>query len=288
MNNREIHFFDLDGTLITVDSKIWIIDIDRPGVPLLRIDKREFSFIVSGLYKKDDLQINYNDQKYFISKELFNKIQKKKIIDISKLGISFVEWYNEEYLNKKKITILLPNILHLVDKDVEIGIITGRFNRKLHTKLLNELRLRLKDAGLSFQKIYFVSDRTRILHDDSISVRKTEILLEHLVGVKIKENKFIPFQQDPYDKVYFYDNEIRNIHYAKDIQNMLNKLLLNTDDKLFKLITERIKNNDLTLFTNYVTGNELNRFDTQKIVLTEPGKFPTRLVKEYNKFISKF
>jgi hypothetical protein len=285
---REIHFFDLDGTLIEIESKIWIIDIDSPSVPLLRIDSREFSFISNGLYKNDELIINYNDKKYFISKELFKKIQKKKIIDISKLGISFVEWYNEEYLNKKKMIVLIENIKHLVGKNVDIGILTGRYNRKLHAKIINELRLKLKDAGLQFQKIYFVSDKTYILHDDIISVRKAEILLEHLVGVKIKDNKFVSFYQDAYDKVYFYDNEIRNIHYANDLQTMLNKLLQNTEDKLFKFIMSRIKSTKLVLYNNYVTGNELNRFNTTEIVLTEPGKFPTKIVKDYNNFISRF
>jgi FMN phosphatase YigB (HAD superfamily) len=52
---KEIHFFDLDGTLWNIDSKVWIVDKENPKLPLLKLDKSEFELIKNGVYKKDDI-----------------------------------------------------------------------------------------------------------------------------------------------------------------------------------------------------------------------------------------
>ena len=38
------HFFDLN-TLITINSKVWIVENTNPNTPLLRISKHEFNLI---------------------------------------------------------------------------------------------------------------------------------------------------------------------------------------------------------------------------------------------------
>lgn len=274
---KEIHFYDLDGTLFNIDARIWVIDKEHPNIPLVKITPQELYMIQNGLYKKYNLLIDYNDQEFYISKDLFNRINKvKRIIDMNRLGVSFIEFYNDEYINNNKIKFLIPNIRHLAGTNVPICILTGRPNRERHANLLNELRIKLKSLGLEIFKVYFVSDHLQMRHQESISLNKVNILLEHLIGLKIQNNKFISLRQDEFDKVYFYDDEIRNIQYANDMQTFFERVMKNSDDEMFQMALEKVKSSKLTLINNLVTSNELNRFKTSEVVLHEPTRFPIK------------
>ena len=63
-NNKPLHFYDLDGTLWTLDNKVWILDKEEPHKPIIRLDNSEVSKIISGLYKRDKLKIEYNEEEY--------------------------------------------------------------------------------------------------------------------------------------------------------------------------------------------------------------------------------
>jgi len=289
--NKPIHFWDLDGTLWDIDNRIWIIDKEEPHKPIIRIDNYEKQKMLSGLYIKDGLKIQYNGEEYFISNKMFEKINKKKIIPIERLGVSWIEFIDDSYINNSKTKFLFNNIRHLRNQDVNICILTGRSNRVRHADILNELRKKLSEIGIEIYKIYFVSDKFYQRHNDNISLDKVHILLEHLVGLQIKDGKFKPFKQDWFNKVYFYDDEKMNIDYANDIQKIFDRVLKNTDDELFKLIIERLNSYDCVLSNNLVTNNDINLFDTHEIVLKSPSKFPIKMddsyIKDFNKFIKK-
>lgn len=275
--NIPIHFFDLDGTLIEIDAKAWIIDKETPHKPIIRLDKYEMSKILNGLYVRDNLKIEYNDEEYFISNILFNKINRYKTYDINQLGLSWIEFKTKKYIDKYPVRHLLNNIKHLANKENRICILTGRSNRERNADLVNELRLKLQNIGVELFKMYFVSDKFNAKHNDQISIRKCYILLEHMTGVKIKDNKFVELKQDWYDDIYFYDDEHMNIDYANNIQNTFNAILKNTEDEIFKLIVERLNNNIIKLTTNLITNNELNPFVVNQIILKSPVKYPIKL-----------
>ena len=68
------HFFDLNS-LITMNSKVWIVNTRTPNKPLIRISKSEFNLLRKGVYKKDNINFNIDGQTYWLSEELFNKIK---------------------------------------------------------------------------------------------------------------------------------------------------------------------------------------------------------------------
>lgn len=286
--NKKLHFFDLDGVLWSIDSKVWVIDKEEPSKPIMKLDNFEINKILSGLYIKEDLKIEYNNENFFISEHLFNKIKKKKNIDIERLGLSWIEFYDKKYINNAKTKFLLKNINHLKETEDIICILTGRAYRDRHADILNSLRIMLLDIGIDIYKIYFVSDYFNIKHTEEISLRKSHILLEHMVGIKIEENKFVSKKQDWYNEIYFYDDEKMNIDYANDIQILFDRIMKKTDDELFLNIVKRIKKYNLVLYTNLVTNNELNRFETIKIKLLEPVKYPIKLEEKYVKNFNKF
>lgn len=270
---NEISFFDLDGTLWNIkNDDIWIIDKDKPYKPVLIIDQLEFTLIKSGKYVKDELPLNYNGQVYYISKNLFEIIKKKSHSEnIERFGISFIPRVRKEILDKREIDVLTHNIEHLrYNKFVDIGLLTARSNQRNHAELVNKLRLELKKIGIEISKIFFVGD------EGNYELRKVFVLLEHLVGLKIKDGKFISIKQDWYKKVSFYDDDIRNIDYANDAQSIFEDLLRKTDDEIYAIVLDRIQNYKLTLDNYLVVDNELNRFKKSSVTLIDPMRYPLK------------
>jgi hypothetical protein len=298
MNKDSIIFFDLDDTLWNIkNNDIWIIDKDKPYKPLIVIDNMEFSLIKAGVFKKDELPLNYNGNIFYISKDLFDIIKKKaKSENIERFGISVIQQVRKEILDKKEIDVLTHNIEHLrFDKSIDIGLLTARRNQKNHAEMINKLRLELKKINIEINKIFFVGGV-----DDNDSVkRKISVLLEHLIGLKIKDGKFIPIKQDWYKNVGFYDDDIKNINTANHIQRFLEDILRKTDDETFRIVLDRIHSFDLTLNTYLVVNNAVNRFKKNTVTLKEPLRFPlvensnyleknmSSLIKSFQLFINQ-
>jgi hydroxymethylpyrimidine pyrophosphatase-like HAD family hydrolase len=289
-NNKQIHFFDLDGTLWNMESKIWVIDKENPSTPIIKLTQYEINKIINGFYKNDNIIIKYNDEEYFISDELLKKINKKKVLPIERIGISWIEFIDKKYINITKVNILLNNIKHLKDKDILVSILTGRAYRERYGDLINKLRLILKNYNLEFWKIYFVGDKIYKQVNNKIAFNKAVIILEHMIGLKIKDSKFQPLQQDWFTDVYFYDDERFNIDFINNIQDFFQNIFQNSDDDIKQIILEKLQNNTIKLTTNLITNNEVNPFQTNTIILKNMIKFPilaeNNSIKNFMNFIN--
>ena len=60
MTNKEIHWWDLDGTLWQLDTKLWLIDKNDPSEPVLKITSNEANLITGGFFKSEGLRIWHN------------------------------------------------------------------------------------------------------------------------------------------------------------------------------------------------------------------------------------
>ena len=275
-NNKVLNFFDLDGVLWESKTKIWVIDKEDPSKPIIRLTSMEMTDILLGVHFKDKLKIEYNQKTYYISNKLFNKIRKKKNIAIERLGLSYIEYTNPTYLNNTKIEIILDNIRHLKPENNLFCILTGRAYQHRHSKMLNFLREKLLDININLFKIYFVGKRVTIEHTEQISLDKAHVLLEHLIGVKIEDGKFVSKKQDWYSDIHFYDDNQMNIDYAIDIQTIFERVMKKTEDELYITILTRLKDNELSLTAHLVTNNDVNRFKSKTVTLTEPVRFPIK------------
>ena len=280
--NKEIAFFDLDNTLWYIKSDYWVIDKDKPSKPIIKISPIEFSLIKSGIYIKDNILVEYNNESYYISKDMLERIKrKKKSIRVFDIGISYVEKFDDDILNKKEVIFLLDNIKHLIGKDVEIGLLTARSDRKKHAMLLNKLRLKMKEYGLEIDKIYFVSDSIRLIgFKEQVSYNKNKILLEHLVGLTIEDDKFLPIKKDLYNKVYFYDDIKTNIMNANNLQEYFDFLIRNSDEECIEFINNKFNEKDMLLVNNLITNNKVNPIETTIVKLSPPIKFPINVISD--------
>lgn len=275
--NNTIHFFDLDGTLWSVRTNAWIIDKRKPGVPILKLMDSELKLILSGVYINEEVYIEYNDQTYWIGKKLFDRIKNIKNIRMEDMGLSYYEKIDPKFYDNMKF--FKNNIRHLVDNDekVDIGILSARFSDDKDKNLLNSLKKELENLGLKIDKFYYVGDFYYPNVNLKMSTRKANVLLEHLVGFHIREDRFVPLKQDLYHQVYFYDDEPNNIFVANDIQQLFDDYLINTEEEVYNRIIKNIKEKQSVLYTNLITNNALNRFKTTEIKLHEPIKYPIRV-----------
>lgn len=285
---KEIHFFDLDGTLWSVDTKAWIIKKNNPSKPIFKLSNIELHMILAGIYKNDEIELEYDGKKYWLSEELFEKIKKRiPSVEASDLGISFIEKINPIYY--KKLKIFKENLRHLIGKDkdtYDFAILSARYNEENDKKLLVSLKEELENIGIEINKFYYVGDYYKPRIRTSDYNRKTDILLEHLVGFHIEDDHFVPIKQNIYRDVYFYDDEPSNINFANDLQDTLDGYLENTEDEVYDRIMYVIKNYKPKLHTNLVSNNSLNRFKTDIIELQEPIKYPIKI--DENKKLKRF
>ena len=75
-SNKKIHFFDLDNTLWRISGQVWVIDRESPDKPLLKLDNTDTVKIQNNLYKRDNLKVEYNENSYYISQDIFDKVSK--------------------------------------------------------------------------------------------------------------------------------------------------------------------------------------------------------------------
>jgi len=285
--SKQISFFDLDNTLWYIKSDIWLINKNSPAIPILKISIVDFALIKSGIYVKDNLPVEYNGETFYISKDMFDiAYHKNKNNKLGNLGISYVEYFNEDILNNKNVQVLLDNIKHLIGTDVEIGVLTARSDRKKHANLLNKLRVKLKEYGLEIDKIYFVSESIRYSQKDSFIYDKNKVLLEHLIGLTIDDDHFIPIKKDSYDIVHFYDDFRTNFMNSNNLQDYFDFLVRNSDDECVEFIQNRLSTKKLFLMNNLITNNQLNPFETNTIELKSPVKYPIKVAD--NKMTVKF
>ena len=286
--SKQLYFFDIDGTLWTTNSKVWIIDKENPSKPIKKLNFLDFKLIQDGIYKEDNIKTEYNDNTYFISQDLFDKIQKLKHIPEERLGISFAEFFNNDLI--KEIKIILSNVRHLSSKGIDIALLSGRFDRKGDSKFLNDLRLELKSINIGLNKIFYVGKSLNSLkHSENVSRDKAKVILEHFIGYEIDKNKFSSTPMEAYSEIFFYDDEETNIQYALNLQEYLQDLLFKTDDETYKKIIERVKNNKLILHTYLITPNDVNKFKASELIITEPIKYPIKEnhIKNFTQFLNE-
>jgi uncharacterized protein (DUF4213/DUF364 family) len=58
---KTANFFDIN-TLITINSKVWIIDKLKPNIPIVKISKSEFNLLNNGSIRKMVLDLLYQEK----------------------------------------------------------------------------------------------------------------------------------------------------------------------------------------------------------------------------------
>ena len=281
MNNKAF-FFDIN-TLITTNSKVWIVDRDKPNKPILRIPKSDFNLIKKGVYKKDNINFEMQGDSYWISKDLFDQIKiksKNQNLNISKLAFSMQEFMNKDIIENNDFTIHLENIRHLKNTSGDIYIICSKNTKNNYELIISKLEEKLKDIGLVVKSYYYISETFYNRDEDDINNKKVRLLIQHLIGMKTEGDKFTHTEITKYNVINFYDDEARVIELAKNTNNVLQFLIENSEDLVKDRVKEVLKQDVCELVINQVTFNKVNLFVTSKVVLQYQN-----VIKKFESFV---
>jgi len=260
----EAHFFDID-TLIKVDNKVWIVDMDKPFIPLLKIDKPDFNLIRSGIYKKDKNSVKLNDVGYWFPEDVYNNLKvrvTKHRANMSNLSFSMQEFLNPAILDKISFKIHGKHIEHLKNTLDDVYIICSKNTKKNYNKILDRLEEKLE---LKVEKYYFVSDTFYNTDKDEMAYKKAVVLLKHLFGYDIENKSFIQEQVKEYDTVFFYECDEKSIQQVKEMNNLLEFILNKSEDHIKKMIKDKLSEKKITL--KKVNFNNANVFSSENILL---------------------
>jgi hypothetical protein len=263
------HFFDIDTILIT-NNKVWIVDKSYPNIPLLKIEKSDFNLIKSGIYKSQNNKIEFGGKSYWVPKDLMETLKIKCKINksnLSNLIFSMQEFMNKELIENLDYDINLDNLLHLKNTDDDIYIICSKNAKKNYELMIKKVEEKLKDNGLVIKNYYFISETFYNRNEDQISHKKIRLLLQHLIGLKTEGDKFTDEEITSYTEVFFYDDEDSSINLANNCNNVCEFLLSNTENTIKSKIKDILKSEEKILYTNLVSPNKFNRFQTKKIQL---------------------
>ena len=278
------HFFDLNS-LITMNSKVWIVNTQTPNKPLIRISKSEFNLLRKGVYKKDNINFDIDGQTYWLSEELFNKIKiksKNNNVNISELSFSMQEFMNKDIIESGDFTIHLENIRHLKNSQGDIYVICSKNSKRNYESLIEKLEEKLLEFGLKIKNFYFVSETFYNRDRDDIVHKKVRLVLQHIIGLKTADTKFTEEEITKYDEVSLYDDDINTIKLAKGINDVLQFLVKNSDDEVKEKVKEVLKMEECELIINQVTFNKVNPFIIKKVELNLH-----KIVRTFENFIYK-
>lgn len=263
------HFFDID-TLITVNSKVWLIDKLKPNVPLVKISKSEFNLIKKGVYKKDNINFDISGQKYWLSQELLNKIKiqsKNKNTNVSNLAFSMAEFMSKDLVENNDFTIHVETIEHLKNSPDDIYIICSKNTKSNYDALIKKLDEKIAKLGLKVKNYYYISETFYNKDKEDIINKKLKVLIQHLIGLKTENGNLTEEEITKYNIVNLYDIDFNTVKMFSTINNVLKSMITNSDRTLQEQIKDIIKNEEPKAIVHQVTFNKVNRFLTSEVEL---------------------
>lgn len=266
---QNAHFIDID-TIIKTESMPWIVSKENPNVPILKIESHEFNIFKSGIYKNQNNKLDFNGKTFWLSNDFMNRIKvqsKKYKADISGLAISMQEYLNPELLENIKFNIDMSVFSSIINTNDDIYIICSKNTKNNYKKQIESFEEKLKEKGLSIKNYYFISETFFNRDEDDISFNKVKLLLQHLIGLKSSGDKITNEDITNYNQITFYDDSKNSIELCKNINAVLERMLVNTEKAEKLKVKDRIKNVENTLIVKEYTHNRAKKFNETIVVL---------------------
>lgn len=258
----DAHIFDF-STLVTIDSKVWIVNRKDPNIPIIKMPKSEFNLLRKGVYKKDNIRFKIAGIDYWLSEKLFNNIKikcKNNNVDIGDLSFSMQEFMNPDIIERGDYKFHLENIQHIKNSKADVYLICSKNTKNAYESIVEKLSEKILEYGLAFKNIYYLTETFYNRDKDDVVSNKTKILIQHLLGYKTEGDKFSDVSIVKYDNIYFYEDDMNTVSTVKDINNIIKFLINDTEQEIIDDIKGVIKNDEPLLIIKQVTFNKSNLF----------------------------
>jgi len=264
------HFFDID-TLLIMDTKAWIISKSDPSKAIMKLNKSEFNIIKSGLYRSQNNRVDFNGNIFWLPDSLMSKLMvliKKRKLKLSDMAISLREFIDEEIINDKEFTLDMRLIKTIKNTGDDVYIICPKETKQSHARVIERIIERLKEDGISIKKFYHISETFYNQTEDIIEYKKLGLFVQHLIGYKTNDRKFINEELVRYDTLSYYGNDKTACAYADKINQTFRELYVKSDEVLKSIIKEDIILDRPHFIANQVTDNHMNSVLTSETTIS--------------------
>ena len=263
------HFIDLNIILQT-EAKAWIVDKNSPNTPIMKMNLEDFNLFRSGIFKSQNNRIQFNGKTFWLSNDFMNKVKiksKKSGVDISNLGVSMQEFLNPEIIENINFDLDITIFNNMINTNDDIYIICSKNTKSRYEKQINKLEQKLEKIGLIIKNYYYVSNNFSNQNLDQKAHTKSKIILQHLLGLKIESDKFTDQTITDYSQITFYDDDLTSIQTLRNINSVLEKFLLSTDDTTKLTVKDKVKKDDNFLIIKEYTHNKSKKFNEYNVQL---------------------
>lgn len=274
ITKKKSHIFNIDNLLINIDQKVWIIEKNNPNVCLMKLPKEDYDLIKTGIYKNDGLSMSFNGKKYWLSRSVFEKLQKsvQRLSTSEELSFSFREYTDPDTIQDMKVSYDVGPIAHLKNTIDDIYFVSTKGTERRYGQYYIKLIDSLKEDGILIKQVYYIN-QSYFAQSDDINIKKLcHVILSNVSGRMIKDDKLSDSLDRDYSEVHYYDSNYTSVHKIKSQINSFYKRLY--VDETYNII-------NCKLFLNLVGSNTLNPFtsievDLNKYIRTfEEFKFST-------------
>lgn len=262
-------FLDID-TIVEMDNQAWIVDKTQPNVPIWKISKSDFNLIKNGVYRKQNHKMDFNGKTFWLPTDLVNKIKvkaKSTKSDFSNLAISLQEFLNQDIIGHLDIKINRELLERFKNTTDDIYIICSRQTKNSYQVVMEKIQDELRKMGLQAKAVYYISENFYNQNDDDIKFKKMRLILQHLVGYKTDDQKFVDEEVTRYGKISFYDNNYDTLKMTEQINGLFEIILSKTDHGLRDVIREDVRDFKPELMVNKVNENRYNPTEEKKVIL---------------------
>jgi hypothetical protein len=280
--SNNAHFFNLND-LLKSPQQAWVVDKDNPNVPLMKISSDNVRLLRSGIYAKKGNRIEYNDVTFYLPDELANKlkvISSKRKINYTNLVISLQEFMNGSIIKNIEFEFNLEPIMSLKNKMDDIYIVSSLQVESSYKKTIEYLEETLRKQGIIIKKFYYLNENFMNQDSDENLFKTMRLLLQHSIGYKTEDQKFIDEELISYENIYYYDNNLNIFSMLSNIPHLLKYLVQNTEAGLRDVIKEIIQESDKYVFINQLQDNDHNTIKTKKVKLDIP-----KFAKTFESFV---
>jgi len=255
------HFIDIN-VIFSCESKAWIVDKDNPNIPITKIDPHEFNLFKSGIFMSQGNKLSFNGHDFWLPTSFMNllKIKAKNYkSDVSNLGISLQEFMNKDVVDNIKFHLDMSIFNQIINTNDDVYIICSKNTKRNFDKPIKKLESDLKNVGIGIKGFFYVSETFYNVDEDDISYKKVKIILEHLIGLKI-EDSILNEEIVKYDQIIYWDDNKSSISLANEINDVLESLLLKSEESIRSKVSRIIKDEKNSLIIREFFHNKSNKY----------------------------
>lgn len=270
MNDKKkiAHAFDLDSTDWSANAMWWVVDKECPDKPIIKVSADEGRLIMQGFYKKQNLAIKYNGQDGWLSPGVSDRIQRKRKLPLSQIGLSMREFYTEmDPLSKAhKIAETVKAVKLSPEHDHLIVLLTNfpGDNKALLAELRSELE-KLPDGVTITIRLQCNAGRQLTTLTAAASLKHTVEVLELVVGLTVAKDRFVPVEATKCDLVKFYTDDSAMIESLKGANTLFRSFVSRTDATLKDEVRKNLVDSPGVIRIMQFTTNLLNNFASTDI-----------------------